>query len=116
MREPIITPDGILVRITPEQAQVLALTSGQSGWPVLDANTGSSLVRFIAWCRSRLTVDEQRAVHLALADACDKGQPQDGCLCHERGWQAAEAQAAREAYLLERGFNLNAGGPAPEGQ
>jgi len=60
--------------------------------PILDSNTGSSLVRFIAWCRSRLTVDEQRAVHLALADACDKGQPQDGCLCRERGWQAAEAQ------------------------
>ena len=60
--------------------------------PILDDNVGVLVVCLIAWCRERLTVDEQRAVHLALADSCPVGEPRDGCLCHERGWQAAEAQ------------------------
>jgi len=59
----------------------------------MDANVGASVVRVIAWCRVRLTLDEQRAVHLALADACAQGQPQDGCLCHEAGWKAHEESA-----------------------
>jgi len=87
-----------------------ALRYIQTPKPILDTN------RLIAWCREHLTADEQRAVHLALADSCDKGHPQDGCLCHERGWRAAEAEAARvaarlanELNELARGFNAEEG-------